>query len=61
MLDSTKLSQAIEEKIQSEQFALTEENKAFILAISEAIIDHFINNAVIETKGSATAQVGIIK
>lgn len=48
-------------KMQQKGFQKSKENEDFINALSEAFIEHFIQNAVVETKGSAVSQVGSIK
>lgn len=60
MLDSALLAQEIMSKIQASGFKPTEENQKFAQAISQAIIEHIIKNAVVTTTGSATAQTGKI-
>lgn len=61
MLDSTKLASEVMSKMQQKGFQKSKENEDFINALSEAFIEHFIQNAVVETKGSAVSQVGSIK
>lgn len=61
MLDSKKLKNEILALAQSKGFKKSKYNEAFIEAVSEGIISHFIKNAVVETKGSATSQIGTIK
>ena len=60
MLDSTLLAQEVMSAIEANGFKPTEENQKFIEALSKAIIQHIIKNAVVTTTGSATAQKGKI-
>lgn len=60
MLDPTLLATEIMSAIQANGFKPTEENKKFIEALSQAIIQHIIKNAVVTTTGSAAAQTGKI-
>ena len=60
MLDSTLLAQEIMSEIQANGFKPTEENQKFIQALSQALIQHIIKNAVVTTTGTPTAQTGKI-
>ncbi|TLD97657.1 hypothetical protein LS71_002645 [Helicobacter jaachi] len=61
MLDSKKLAQEILMLIQAKGFEETQANKDFIESLSTAIVTHIQTNALVETKGSPSAQVGTIK
>ena len=61
MLDYKKLAREVMKKIEQRGFKKSKENEAFIEALSEALIKHLKENAVVETKGSAAAQIGSIK
>lgn len=60
MLNPTLLAQEIMSAIQAKGFKPTEENQRFIEALSQALIQHIITNALVTTAGSATAQTGKI-
>lgn len=61
MLDSAKLANEVMSKMQQKGFKKSKENEDFIISLSEAFIEHLRQNAVVETKGNAAAQIGSIK